>query len=690
MGARNHSDDRHCAESVLEPFSTMVATLTKSSKPKSDALSAEAIAQQDEEQHSNHEFSPECDASTLSDANIALASAWLKTCSETHTACRDAISASYLPTRLINIVNPSHPFLEDNEVVSIRSYATLSYVWGNVTKRYVTNSGNFEQHYNSIPRCDLPKTFQEAIDLASRLGFKHIWIDALTIIQDSVEDSRTEIARMGDVYKQSALTIFAGAGDNVDAGLSMTRDPRLTKPCQLDFAATIGDETHQISAYVQSLPERSPCPLDTRGWILQEEVLAPRQLVFRHSEMQWTCRSCELSESMPTTHAASPDTLDDVKKGLVGRKPEMVTTYLPLLHFWLDSTNAPEVSLHATKGLFETWYRVVEAFSRRSLSYSSDVLPALAGLATIFAANHHIFYLNGIWKEDFTSGLLWAVRSSRKDKHPGPQVQDSVTRLSLCSISWSWVSQWGENIKFEPNKKGKQTHVLYSIKVDAITSDENSEYVQPTMDMQGIVNKSLTLYGRCIDLEIGTVLVTKERKMLWQKSRHTAFHYNNYLEMDYSKRARPVVESKRQTAYGWLLLDSSLVDTPTNNIKFCLCKVLDSGNRSKNTEESHSRTSQVGSMLHKSILSNPRLRKAKARIEESTQRPGPAEKVQACFTLLGLALVPTDSDGHYRRVGLLKTCIHFDEEITKVPNFAPLEHLPHPWHHAQGETFTLV
>ena len=146
-----NSDDRHCAESLLEPFSTMVATLTKSSKPKSDASSAEAIAQQDEEQHSNHEFSPECDASTLSDANIALASAWLKICSETHTACRDAISTSYLPTRLINIVNPSHPFLEDSEVVSIRSYATLSYVLGNVTKGYVTNSGNFEQHYNSIP-----------------------------------------------------------------------------------------------------------------------------------------------------------------------------------------------------------------------------------------------------------------------------------------------------------------------------------------------------------------------------------------------------------------------------------------------------------------------------------------------------------------------------------------------------------
>jgi hypothetical protein len=77
-------------------------------------------------------------------------------------------------------------------------------------------------------------------------------------------------------------------------------------------------------------------------------------------------------------------------------------------------------------------------------------------------------------------------------------------------------------------------------------------------------------------------------------------------------------------------------------------------------------------------------------MEESTQESEPVEKVEACFTLFGLAVVPADCTGEHRRVGLLKTCVHYDKDITEDPNFDPLEQLPHPWHRAQKETLTLA
>jgi hypothetical protein len=180
----------------------------------------------------------------------------------------------------------------------------------------------------------------------------------------------------------------------------------------------------------------------------------------------------------------------------------MITTYLPLFHFRLDSTNAPEGSHHTTRGLFETWYKIIEAFCHRPLSCSSDVLPALADLATVLAANHHASYLNGIWKEDLKSGLLWAVRSRRKDVHPTSQVQDSVIRLSFCSSSWSWVSQCDENIRFESSKKGKQTNIFYNAKEGVATLGVDLGHDQSIMNMQRLVDDSLILCGRCIHLEI--------------------------------------------------------------------------------------------------------------------------------------------------------------------------------------------
>lgn len=56
-------------------------------------------------------------------------------------------------------------------------------------------------------------------------GLRFIWIDSLCIIQDSQDDWLHESSRMGDVYRNSVLTIAASTAAEGGGGLYTDRDP---------------------------------------------------------------------------------------------------------------------------------------------------------------------------------------------------------------------------------------------------------------------------------------------------------------------------------------------------------------------------------------------------------------------------------------------------------------------------------
>lgn len=62
-----------------------------------------------------------------------------------------------------------------------------------------------------IPSAALPKTFQDAIEIARYLGFGYIWIDSLCIIQDDSKDWESKAALMSDVYSSSRINITASS-----------------------------------------------------------------------------------------------------------------------------------------------------------------------------------------------------------------------------------------------------------------------------------------------------------------------------------------------------------------------------------------------------------------------------------------------------------------------------------------------
>lgn len=141
---------------------------------------------------------------------------WLQLC-ESHHGVRCSqpawIDPSELPSKLcvvdvnqMNVVNAPEQC----------RYAALSYVWGRscANDYFRTSKDNFaalQQEQGLRPQC-LPQTVKDAIDLASEMGEKYLWVDSICIIQDDPVVVNAQINQMDLIYAQAVFTIVAATG----------------------------------------------------------------------------------------------------------------------------------------------------------------------------------------------------------------------------------------------------------------------------------------------------------------------------------------------------------------------------------------------------------------------------------------------------------------------------------------------
>ena len=110
-----------------------------------------------------------------------------------------------LPARLINVgaLDDQRDRFIQNPVPEDRRvpYITLSHCWGSPEGPcpLMLTSGNASKLSHGTPFPDLPKTFADAVEVTRELGIKHLWIDSLCINQSSMQDWRTESAKMGGI-----------------------------------------------------------------------------------------------------------------------------------------------------------------------------------------------------------------------------------------------------------------------------------------------------------------------------------------------------------------------------------------------------------------------------------------------------------------------------------------------------------
>lgn len=287
----------------------------------------------------------------------------------------------------------------------------LSYKWGDC-RRFITTSLNLGIYQREIPLQRLPWSFREAISVAHVLGFRWLWIDALCILQDSEDDKASQINAMDRMFRSSVLILYAIAGDNADAGLSVERDPRSVTMCMFKLRTTLDGKTVVSNSHaIVDSPYSGYQPLFQRGWVLQEEALASRGLIFGPQQIAFHCLCCTCDETFPNVGPPIQVIQDPDNSRGRGYCPRLDLDNFAFLRLWLLTDDPLPICQDTDRreNHFEHWYSMVASYSYRSLMFPDHALPALAGLAKALEKCHNCSYTLGLWKEDLPVGLLWYV-----------------------------------------------------------------------------------------------------------------------------------------------------------------------------------------------------------------------------------------------------------------------------------------
>ena len=340
---------------------------------------------------------------------------WYRTCSESHALCRSLESrTAFLPKRLVRILlNGRATDMLKWQVVFPKEadsveYVTLSHCWGSHQPSKLTIS-TLPIYSIESPASDLPKTYQEAFEITLSLGFQHIWIDSLCIIQHDVADWREQSPQMALIYGNARCNIAATWASDGTQGCFNTRDP---------FMVTATTVTSSRLEEYQIVPSHIydynilDAPLNNRGWVVQERCLATRQLNFTKHQVYWECAELFASEQFPT---GLPDGLWQEDSATMVRPP----TAKPRLNFEDEADNR------------KSWCSLIEVFSASSLRHPADKMIALASLASEMRRRTADVYLAGHWRKDLQKQLCWSHSHLMTNRSRTPD---------YYAPTWSWAS----------------------------------------------------------------------------------------------------------------------------------------------------------------------------------------------------------------------------------------------------------
>ncbi|POR37078.1 Uncharacterized protein TPAR_02724 [Tolypocladium paradoxum] len=353
---------------------------------------------------------------------------WFAACRANHKQCNAMQGTSFQPTRLL--------FLGDKDARTTRlvendttctGYAALSHRWSEETQRVRLERGNLAQRkQHGISLGEFPQMMRDVIHVLRQLGILYVWIDCMCIVQDDKDDWRREAATMASIYAHAELTVAATwctssaqslfCDRNGDGYLAV--DIADVKGQSVFFRRMLPHFTWQDIAqdwfanddFVN--PERE-WPLLARGWVYQEQLLSRRMLHFSRHELLWECN--EKMKCQCGWHTSQ------------------------------DSSVLPLASRYKQPVVSKEWSQIIKEYSKRDLTFSTDKLPALAGIAKSFSSQAAAKYLCGLWEEHLEQCFFWYLTGSARARPSG-----KVPTWSWASVSGNvdcWQSSI-ENVEF--------------------------------------------------------------------------------------------------------------------------------------------------------------------------------------------------------------------------------------------------
>ncbi|CAJ0552222.1 Ff.00g062010.m01.CDS01 [Fusarium sp. VM40] len=260
--------------------------------------------------------------------------------------------------------------------------------------------------------------------------------------------------------------IDVGVSNNSPHGLFGERPARE----YVELEHTSDNLRGQALAFALPLDEEVNCPdyifmrkepLSDRAWCLQERVGSSRTVLYGSTQLFFECNEGFQGED----GLFLKDRFESVK--ILEQRSEETEQYR-----LEDGVNSGRVSSKKLD-ILRSWQKLVALYGERKLTYASDKLPAISGLATVFARLLDDEYVAGLWRSHLIEGLLWEGFPRRVQEYRSP--------------SWSWASTDGRTGLFLTQDHYTDHRILakvLNISVDLKGANPYGEVTNASIEMR--------------------------------------------------------------------------------------------------------------------------------------------------------------------------------------------------------------
>ena len=299
-------------------------------------------------------------------SSIGYVPAHIKECVGSHSRCRvhqassRATLLSEIDLRLIDCERMEVVGAFEAEPEILR-YCALSYVRGITPERI---AWEFEP-------ASVPAVVSDAITVATRLGYRYLWVDLYCLPTDHPSERLKQVSCMDAVFGAADLTIVAAGSSNITSGLPGIGDLGLISsiPTQTSI---LGKKF--VSEALDPWAQARDGVWGSRAWTFQEERLSTRLLYFTAHQSHFRCRHGEfyVLEDGQRLHRSKCQTAYTHAHGI----PD------------LDDPRENE-------SLFSGLDNLISLYSRRDITRDEEVLKAFSGILRRAEMDAGVFHLMG-------------------------------------------------------------------------------------------------------------------------------------------------------------------------------------------------------------------------------------------------------------------------------------------------------
>ncbi|TGO12283.1 hypothetical protein BTUL_0091g00280 [Botrytis tulipae] len=375
--------------------------------------------------------------------DVKLPAQWLRECQDNHAECSNSKLPDQAHTRKVHeFETPIFRLIDvrESKIVEFRDvniayfkYAALSYMWGGPQKTVLLKDNWKVLQESGSLNGRVSKTVQDAMGFSQQLGIRHLWVDALCIIQNDDSDKAIQIGKMGSIYAHSKVTLIAASGRNSEVGLPGFQTPRTGKQTQILISRVDGQFSMKLMrtlnphnngfSYSHQLDDAE---WSRRGWTLQERALSRRNIIFTDQQLIWACKQCHRTEETYCETSLAHTSWFRLQE----------------TEYFLDTSLR---SFFASDDVIEqTWYRfrlLVLDFTKRQLTNPGDAHDAIHAILEQVKQLTGDTFLWGLPTTNFEMGLCWEPGSLL-----GVRRRKDLTVLKTTSLnrrvpfpSWSWL-----------------------------------------------------------------------------------------------------------------------------------------------------------------------------------------------------------------------------------------------------------